>query len=302
MEALITNIQKFSIHDGAGIRTTVFLKGCPLHCTWCANPEAQNYKNEMMHFKDKCKQCLCCVYACPTGALSVGEGGLPVKDKSKCVLCGACSEACLYDSMRFAAKTYTPEALLKECIKDKAFYGTNGGVTLSGGECLSFEPFVTEFIKLCEENGIGLTFESCGCGKTETLLKYAQHAQRVYFDIKHHDPVKFKEVTGGDLGMILNNLSALTEVYENTAVRIPVIYGVNDTAEDMEKMAALIRKNVGSKGIIFVELLPFHNFGETKYSALGLPYEFTGRSNMDKNAVREFISIFEKHGLKCIVD
>ena len=302
MEALITNIQKFSIHDGAGIRTTVFLKGCPLHCTWCANPEAQNYKNELLHFKEKCKRCLCCVMACPNGAITAGEDGFPIIDRTKCVLCGKCTEACLYDSMRLAAKGYTTEELLKECLKDKAFYGETGGVTLSGGECLSFEPFVMEFIKLCKENGVGVTFESCGCGKAETLIKYSEYAQRIYFDIKHHDPAKFKEVAGGDLNAIVSNLKKLTDVFENTAVRIPVIYGVNDTAEDMEKIAALIKENVGAKGIIFVELLPFHNLGEAKYAALSIPYNFTACANMDKSVVKEFIPIFEKYGFRCIVD
>ena len=303
MEALITNIQKFSIHDGEGIRTTVFLKGCPIHCKWCANPEAQNYKNELMHFKEKCKGCMNCVHACPNGALRDSGEGYPVYDKEKCALCGKCQEACLLDAIRLAAQKYTPQSLLESCMRDKPFYGERGGVTLSGGECLTFEPFVTEFLEKCKKHSIRATFETCGMGRVSTLMKYAECAQRIYFDVKHHDAETFRRVTdGGDLALILNNLRTLTESFENTAVRIPVVYGVNDSAEDMEKLAALIKETVGGKGILFVELLPFHNLGSNKYKALGIPYEFDGANNMNKDIVRAFIPIFEEKGFKCVVE
>ena len=299
---LVTNIQRYCIHDGEGVRTTVFLKGCPLRCPWCANPETQSYKNEIMHMKTKCKACMTCVHECKAGALKAGADGFPYKDTKKCVQCGKCVEACLYGAMKYAAKEYTIPELFKECVSDKAFYGENGGVTFSGGECLSFEKECLSLINLLREENINITFETCGYGRSETLLKYSEHAQRIYFDIKHYDKNKFQEIANGDLDIILNNLHILTDSYAHTAVRIPVVYGINDSYGDMENLAGIIKENIGSKGIEFIELLPFHNMGETKYEGLYREYNFSGKPNMNKEHVTEYIDIFEKQGFKCIVN
>lgn len=299
--ALISNIQKYSIHDGKGIRTTVFLKGCPLSCTWCANPENQRFTNEIMHFENKCVGCLDCMESCRNGAIEV-IGSRPAYDREKCALCGKCEENCLYDAVRLAAKPMEAKEVMDICLRDVAFYGESGGVTVSGGECLSFPEFCTEMCELCRQNNIRITFETCGHGKTEALLEYAKAAQRIYFDIKHWDTEKHKKLTGAGNELILHNLSALTEVYGSVVVRIPVIYGVNDSEDDMRKLSECIGSHVGSAGIDYIELLPFHNLGTLKYKALNRDNAFENYTNMSKDDVRRFIPIFEQHGLKCIVE
>lgn len=301
-KALITNIQKYSIHDGEGVRTTVFLKGCPLHCYWCANPENQNFNRQIMYFPNKCMSCFECVKVCPNKALSINENGALAYHKENCVLCGACERECLKDAIRVSGKEYTPEQIVEIGLKDAAFYNSGGGgITISGGEPLSFEPFCLELLDLCEFNRLGVIFETCGYGKAETLLAYAKKAQGIFFDVKHYDPEKHKQATGVSNEVILQNLRQLTDVYPNAMVRIPVIYGLNNSEEDMAGIADVLKKTVGKQGIQYVELLPFHNLGALKYEALGWKNVLKSYQNMDKSEPKKYIPLFEKQGFRCLV-
>lgn len=297
---LVSNIQRYSIHDGGGIRTTVFLKGCPLRCFWCANPENQLFQPETLLVRKNCKGCLACVAACPSGALRAEQEG-PALDREKCIACGSCEDACLHDAIRVSGAAHTPEDVMQKVKKDLIFYRGKGGVTISGGEPLSFGPFCLALAQLCRENRVGLVFETCGHGSWETLRQYAEYAQGIFFDVKHADPEKHKEVTGADNRLILDNLRRLTDCYDHTTVRIPVIPGVNDTEDEMEALARCIRQNTGQRGVREVELLPFHNLGETKYQGLDRHYHYAGRKNMTKDEARRFLPLFQPFGLPAVV-
>ena len=299
---LVSNIQHYCIHDGEGVRTTVFLKGCPLHCYWCANPENQSYRREIMYHAHKCEQCFACVSACKTGALEEKDGQL-VYHKERCVLCGRCTEECFKGAIQMSGEEMSAAEAAKECFKDNMFYHkSGGGITISGGEALSFRKFCLELGRLCQREGVGLTFETCGYGEYETLLQYAEHADMILFDVKHHNPEKHREATGASNERILDNLKKLTDVFENVVIRIPVIPEFNDSADDMKKLARVIRAHLGSKGIRYVELLPYHNFGEPKYAALGRNYVLQGYPRMEKDHAKRYIPYFEAEHLVCVVN
>lgn len=299
---LISNIQHYCIHDGDGLRTTVFLKGCPLRCYWCANPENQSYKPELMYYENKCVKCFYCAAACKTGALEVKDGQL-VYHKEKCILCGQCAGECLKEAIKISGEEKSAGEVAGECLKDRMFYDrSGGGVTVSGGEPLSFGKFCQTLADICSAEGVGVTYETCGCGSFDTLSKYAEKASMFFFDVKHHDPGKHREATGVTNELILENLRKLTDMFGNVVVRIPVVPGFNDSDEDMKKLAHVIKEHIGSKGIKYVELLPYHNFGETKYAALRKTYVLENHPRMEKSHVMKYIPYFEKEDLICVVN
>lgn len=299
---LISNIQHYCIHDGDGLRTTVFLKGCPLRCFWCANPENQNYKPEIMYYENKCEKCFYCAAACKTGALEVKDGQL-VYHKEKCILCGQCAGECLKEAIRISGEEKSAGEAARECLKDRMFYDrSGGGVTISGGEPLSFGKFCRSLAGICREEGVGIIYETCGYGNFDTLSEYAKKADMFFFDVKHHDPEKHREATGVTNALILENLKKLTDIFGNVVIRIPVVPGFNDSDEDMKKLAHVIKEHIGSKGIKYVELLPYHNFGEAKYAALGKAYTLENHPRMEKSHVMKYIPYFENEDLICVVN
>lgn len=270
-KALITNIQKYAIHDGKGIRTTVFFKGCPLACRWCHNPETQSYGRELIFYEERCTGCGDCVEECGNGAVAVSEGKA-YTERERCVGCGECADGCIRNARRLCGKRYSVRELTEELLKDRAFYETSGGgVTLSGGEPLAQDMDYLEKLMgtLCGR-GISVNVDTCGAVAFENLERALPYTDRFLFDLKFIDEDKHREYTGRDNRLILENLKLLSDKGARIWIRIPVIGGVNDEAEELERMAGFLSENVHAEQI---NLIPYHNTGSGKYLHLDREYE-----------------------------
>ena len=252
-KSMIFDIERNSYVDGPGIRTTVFFKGCNLRCAWCHNPESQNPKPQMLFYRDKCKGCGKCKAICPT--------------PGHCTLCGKCTFYCPADARKVCGKEYTVEEVLSEVLKDKAFYdNSGGGVTFSGGECMLQVDFLTEILKKCKENGIHTAVDTAGHVPFASFEKVLPYTDLFLYDIKVMDPEKHKTYVGADNTLILENLKKLLNTGANIWIRIPVIGGINDSIEEMQKVKEFLTLWGKPQK---VELLPYHAMGEHKYTALG---------------------------------
>lgn len=257
LSAMIFDIERNSYVDGPGIRTTVFLKGCPLSCVWCHNPESQSFEKQIMFYKSKCIGCGKCREVCPNNLKS-------------CDFCGRCELYCPADARKICGKEYTIDEVLKEIVKDKPFYeNSGGGVTLSGGEPLAQYDFSLELLKKAKENGIHTAIETCGYAEKSKILEIAKYVDLFLFDCKETDQELHKKYTGVDNKIILDNLKALSDAGSKIILRCPIIPGFNDRAEHFKGISEIAGK---LSGIEHIEVEPFHPHGESKYSALGRKY------------------------------
>lgn len=267
----IFNIQKMSIHDGPGIRTTVFFKGCPLKCLWCSNPESQAFDREIAIFSSRCVKCGYCAEVCPKGIV---EKAFPygITDREACDLCEVCVKECCTGAKDAIGIVFDVPELLKEILKDKSFYeSSGGGVTFSGGEPLMQMEFLKEILKACKDEGVHTCIETTGLCDDKELPEIAQLLDLIFVDIKHMDDEVHKKVTGASNKVILENIAKLAKLHGNIIARIPVIPGINDSEENIAATA----KFVSDLGIGCLELLPYHNLGEVKYAQLGMEYELS---------------------------
>lgn len=293
---LIFNIQRFSLHDGPGIRTTVFLKGCPLSCRWCANPESINPDPEIMTYDMKCIKCRGCVEACPSGAITV-DGNIRRIDRSKCNLCLKCTSVCPTGAIEKTGKYVSPEEALKEIEKDKPFYqNSGGGVTFSGGEPLAQWQFLLEVCKQCKERNISTILDTTGCASWEVMERILEYTDLVLYDIKHLDPLKHIEGTGVDNELILNNFKK-TACKVRTWLRVPVIPNYNDSATYMSKLGEFC----AGVGIEKISLLPYHTWGEHKYERLGKVYALRGIESLLPESLEGLKEVIESYGLTATV-
>ena len=253
MTATIFDIVRNSFVDGPGIRTTVFFKGCNLKCVWCHNPESQDFKPQMMFYRDKCTGCGKCKEICPT--------------PDNCTLCRKCTLYCPVDARKVCGKEYTVDEVFSEIIKDKAFYdNSNGGVTFSGGECMLQIDFLLEILKKCKENGIHTAVDTAGYIPFESLEKILPYTDLFLYDIKCFDNEKHKKYVGVENELILENLKKLFHANAKIWIRIPVIAGINDSLQEMHCIKNFLFAYGKSEKI---ELLPYHAMGENKYAAIG---------------------------------
>ena len=262
---IITGNQRFSIHDGPGIRTLVFLKGCPLSCLWCHNPETQRYSVEILYDAAKCIGCGACLKACPQGC-HVMQDGMHVYDRTKCKLCGKCADVCPSAIERCGERVTVSQAL-EPVFADRPFYKREGGLTLSGGEPFAQPEFALAILQKAKEEGLHTAVETCGAVKSESLLASVPYVDIYLYDIKESDPMRHKALCGTDNTLILKNLTMLSDAGAKIILRVPVSPGANDSVERFRFVGELAEK---LSGVISVDVLPYHKAGNVKYGKLGL--------------------------------
>ena len=266
-KAFVFNIQKYSLHDGDGIRTTIFFKGCPLSCLWCHNPEGLSPRPQIAVYPGKCRSCGLCVSTCPNGiALACG---LDRVDFSNCSACGACADACVHGARELAGKSYTPEELIQAVARDMAFYTVSGGgVTLSGGEVMTQNrDFLLELVSGLKRKGLQTIIDTCGYAPFEMFEAVLPFVELFLYDVKFHSSESHMRFTGRDNALILENLQKLSDRGAKLHVRIPVIEGVNADDGEMDAIACHLAEHIRAERIV---LLPYHSMGRDKYSRFGL--------------------------------
>ena len=260
----IFDIKRFGVNDGHGIRTVLFIKGCPLCCKWCHNPEGISHDIHLWRMAGRCVSCGSCVAACTCGALSVDEQGIRIDD-SQCNLCGDCVRACPTGAMQPDAVSMSVDEVMAEIARDEVFYGETGGVTLSGGECTASPAFSLEVLKRCRERGIHTAIETCMYAPTAVMREFAQKADSIIADIKLIDSKRHKEATGADNALILRNFEELARSKKDLIVRIPLIPGYT---ADEENIAGIAQYIAGVNKQVPIELINFNPMCIGKYTSL----------------------------------
>ncbi|RKL61602.1 glycyl-radical enzyme activating protein [Thermoanaerobacteraceae bacterium SP2] len=267
---MVFEIERYAIHDGPGIRTLVFLKGCPLRCLWCANPESQIIEPQLVYWKKKCLGCKNCIKACPEQALTMTPEGINI-DHEKCNVCGKCASACNAEALVLIGRIMSVQEVFAEILKDEHFYRkSGGGVTFSGGEPLHQIDFLVELAKLCKNNYIHTCIETSGFVPWENMKRAVPYIDLFLYDFKTMNHIKHKEFTGVSNEIILDNFKHLVELKKNVVVRIPVIPGLNDDEENYLKLIEFLNGFVPGNRI---DLLPYHRLGVSKYNSLNKDYK-----------------------------
>jgi pyruvate formate lyase activating enzyme len=268
-QGTVARIERLAVHDGPGIRTVVFLKGCPIRCSWCSSPETQRNEPELLFDPLRCLRCSACVAACPAGAVDQTLDGGITTDRSLCKGCGQCAQICPSGSRRLVGRTVTVAQVLSEIEKDEVFYyRSGGGVTVSGGEPLAQAAFTREILKSCVARGIHTAMETSACAPWDRIDALLDFLDLVFVDVKHMDDAVHRQVTGTGNREVLENIQRLAAAPGSPAVilRVPVIPGINDSAENVQRTAEFA---AGLGRVRRVELLPYHRYGLHNYEATG---------------------------------
>jgi pyruvate formate lyase activating enzyme len=263
----IFDIVKYSTHDGPGIRTAVFFKGCPLHCWWCHNPEGQLSAAQLVYREERCIRCFSCVEACPNHAITILEG-IPTLLRNACKLSGMCIRACQTKAREMAGKKVKVSEVMAEIEKDTVFYDeSGGGVTFSGGEPFMQPAFLQSLLEACSERKIHTAVETCGFMESETLLNSGSYVDLYLYDLKVIDNETHRRFTGSSNEIILKNLRDLSQVHDQIIIRFPLIPGVNDDEANVLRLGELV-SSLGS--VREIDVLPYHDLGIEKYKRLGM--------------------------------
>lgn len=297
VNGFITNISRGSLHDGPGVRTVIYFKGCPMECKWCHNPETISAKKEVLYTPTKCIRCGRCLEICPEHHVVQNDGMVFLRDG--CVACGKCAEGCPALALTMCGEEKTVNELFSEIIKDKHYYcSSGGGVTFSGGECLLYPEFVGELAKKCKENDIHTAIESALFVPWENIEMVLPYIDLFFVDLKIADSAKHKNYTGQSNERIITNITRLSKMHSNIVLRIPVIPNVNDSDEDIEGFSTII-KTLG-EGIQEVELLRYNNLAKAKYDFVDRTYNsFAEDSQSDQEMQRLCTMLEEKSNVRC---
>ncbi|MEI6100505.1 MAG: glycyl-radical enzyme activating protein [Eubacteriales bacterium] len=299
IKGLVFNIERHALHDGPGIRTLVFLKGCPLKCRWCSNPEGLKHKIQLMYDQRKCMNCLSCTKVCTAAAISLDNDKL-VFNRELCTCCGACIDACMRDAIRLTGQYMTADEVLGIVLRDEVFYkASGGGVTVSGGEPLWQIDFLEEFLIKCVLNGVETAIETTGYSSWENIRRIVGLTNVFLYDLKHVDLRKHSEYTGVSNELILENLKKLSSMGKRIFIRIPLIPGFNSGIDDSTAITEFISQ---LKQYEKVQLLPYHQLGIPKYRELDMEYPMEGITQMDANVADECLNVFLKAGIKAEIE
>ena len=293
----VFEIKRFAVHDGHGIRTTFFFKGCPLYCIWCHNPEGLSQEPEIALLERKCVKCSECVTSCMNGLHIIDNDAVHLITREGCTFCLDCVNACMADALKLYGKEYTVNELCKIAASDIDFYNqSGGGITCSGGEPLMQADFLEDFLSLCKEKALHTAVDTSGHASWLDFEKILPFTDIFYYDIKHMEPARHKELTGMDNNLILENLQKLSETGAAVEVRIPVIPGLNDDEENIQQTADFLKS---IKTLKIVRPLPYHALSMSKYTSIGKNHTMPAATGKEYEAARHVCDIISKNGLKC---
>jgi len=297
-EGIVFNIQRYSIDDGPGLRTTVFMKGCPLTCLWCSNPESQCMLPEVTYRYTACKRCGTCVKVCPVHAVTLDDDGVHI-DRSICTRCEMCIKNCVPEALKMSGKKMTVDEVFKIVKKDADNYeASGGGITCSGGEIMAQADFVAALFKKCREAGFKTNADTSGFGDPSALEKILEYSDLVYFDLKHMDPDKHREYCGQTNDLILKNLALVVKKGVPIVIRVPLIPGYNSSEENLQALAKAVADITKDAT---VNLLPYHRYGANKYRMIDMTYQLENVAEPTPDELNKAKEIIESYGLQCVI-
>jgi pyruvate formate lyase activating enzyme len=296
LSGLVSSIERLAIHDGPGIRTVVFLKGCPLHCLWCASPQTQSSKPDLLVYPDRCLHCGRCIEICERGAIRDTDGQGKVLDRLRCDLCADCATGCYAEALRVYGEVKTVSQVLAEVERDRVFYEqSGGGVTVSGGEPLQQIAFTRGLLSACRKAGIHTAMETSGFQSWERFRTVLTELDLLLYDLKQMDSQKHAGLTGQSNALILSNLKKALATGVKTIIRVPVIPNHNDDDGNMEAMARFLRQ-IGP--VQRIELLPYHRLGVAMYDRLGREYALPDLEPPSDNKLEHLAGILTREGFR----
>lgn len=297
VKGIVSDIQRYCIHDGPGIRTVVFLKGCPLNCIWCSNPESKDFKPDLYYTHTKCIRCLRCVAVCPANCIKEKISSVSI-DRAICTRCFECIKLCPSRALIQKGSTYTVDEIVDEVMRDEPFFkSSKGGITLSGGEVLGQYKFAVHILKTLKQKNIHTAIETSGYSQWKYLKLLSKYSDLILYDIKHFDNDIHKRYTGVSNELIIKNLDRLIECGENIVVRIPLIPGFNMDDKSIEGIIKILKELKVSK----IDILLFHQLGSAKYASLGLEYSLANLSSIKEEDISEIRKKFEMNSFEITV-